>query len=354
MFPKCAGAPVAGEGSIVPRLRNARLRDVDRATTRAAAVVGQRLHDLVAEIDVHPRIAVVFKSGEMMEPHVPAAAVVGVVAGEQIEQRADRRAEDVAGAGAENFQSTAIRAETDHAAVAMLHLPAVGAGRLHETEIAARDVEPAVDAEAESVGRVIGRTILEAERDAGDQRLLLVGLAVAVVVDEHADIRRMHHVEPVVVPHHAARGIDVLHEFGHLVGAAVLVCVAQPNDPPAVRLAADRAVAIAGHVNIAARRGGDIDRVVRRGCGREQAEVKSLRHLHVAENRRLFLRRELLDLRDRVAALLIGIGDLRLFRLRDFRKQRPDALAHRRDFVDARPAALRGPTARDLEKLHLC
>ena len=47
----------------------------------------------------------------------------------------------------------------------MLQGAAVGAGRFHEAEVSAGDVNPAVDAKFESVGGVVGRAVFEAEGD---------------------------------------------------------------------------------------------------------------------------------------------------------------------------------------------
>ena len=165
----------------------------------------------------------IFETGEVMEAHVPAAAIVGVVAGEHVHEGADRRAEDVARAVAEDLQAGAVWAETYDAAAAMLEVFAIGSHGIHEAEVTTGDVKPAVDAHAEAVRGVIGGAVSEAERDAFDERLFLISHAVAVFVNVDADVWRVDEVEAVVIPNQATRRVHVFDELGDLIRAAVAI-----------------------------------------------------------------------------------------------------------------------------------
>ena len=109
------------------------------------------------------------QTGEVFEPDVPAAAVVGVVAGEDVEQRPHGEIDDVARAATKDFQARAIGAKARHAAAAMLHRAAIGADGFHVTEIADRGIKPAVDPETQTVGRVVGGTVRKTEGDILDE-----------------------------------------------------------------------------------------------------------------------------------------------------------------------------------------
>src|SRR5205085_5034629 len=62
------------------------------------------------------------------------------------------------------------------------------------------------------------------------------------------DVRRMQQIEPIIIPNQPARRIDILHELLHLISAAVAVDVAQAQNSPAMRIAAERTVSIARYI----------------------------------------------------------------------------------------------------------
>ena len=276
-------APVRGERRVVPRGGNSRLIDPTAAATGTATVIRKRLDDFVAKVFEEARIAMLRQTAEVMQPNVPAAAVVGIVAREQIEQRTHSGFENVPRAVRPDLQARAVRTHPHHAAAAHLDFATVRAGRFHESEIANRRVEPAIDAQFDSVRRVIRRTILEGPADAGDERLLFVRHAVAIVIDEHADVRRVQQIKAVLIPDEPARRIDVRDERFHFVRATIAVGVAHAQHAAELRLAIDRSVAIAGDVERAIGRGGDEHRIIHRGRGREDGGLKFIRHLHVLD-----------------------------------------------------------------------
>ena len=368
-----AAAPVARVGQIIPRGGPAGLVNPACAAAGTAAVVGERRDEFVGEIFVEPRIAVILEAGEMVEANVPSAAVVRVVAREDVAQRRDGRLEDVARAARVELEIAAVWPHADDAAAAELEFAPVRALGLHEAEVAAGDVEPAVNAQLHAVRRVIGGAVLESERDVFHEHLLLVGDAVAVLVNERAEVRRVDAIDRAAVHHEAARRIHVLHEFLHLVRAPVAIRVAQADDAPSVRLPAERSVAVARHVERAVRRGGDEHRVVRRLRSCEERRLESLRRFRVLQNLRLILRRELHNRRRDVAflaeriirarrCLSVLLARLRIrrnghrHRLRfriEFRVNGLDARPFHRDFADARPAARRRSRAGDFHKAHV-
>src|SRR5215203_2721219 len=113
----------------------------------------------------------------MMEPHVPAIAVVRIVARNPVEQRAHRNFQDVARAAGIKFEACAIRANAHDAATAKLQLAAVSSLRLGESKVADREIQPAIDPQSDSVRGVISRTILESPADVFHQHALFVRYA---------------------------------------------------------------------------------------------------------------------------------------------------------------------------------
>ena len=123
----------------------------------------------------------------MRDANVPTAAVVGVVAREDVQVRVDADIENVSLAPRVNFHLGAVGPDADDAAAASGERRAVVAVRLGETEVADGDVDPAVDAHADAVGRVIGAALLDfVGADARDERFMAIGRAVAIVVVPHA------------------------------------------------------------------------------------------------------------------------------------------------------------------------
>ena len=184
-------SPIGGEGSVVPAGGQTGFVDPSRTAPGAPTVVGQRLDDFVAEVLEEARVAVLRPPAEVVEPDVPAAAVIGVVAREALQLRAQGHFQNIARAVGPGLQTAAVGTEPHHAAPAHLQPGTVGAHGLHEAEVADGRIQPTVDAQGQSIGPVVGRPILEGPADAADERLLFVGHAVPVLVDEHAHVGRV-------------------------------------------------------------------------------------------------------------------------------------------------------------------
>src|SRR5262249_3736399 len=109
-------APLDREERAANLFREAGFIEEDRPGGRAAAVIGQRLDDLVAEVDEQRWVTVLGHWRVVGQAHVPGVAVVGVVAGEDVHEGVDGHVEDVAGAAAIDLQLSAVGAHADDAA----------------------------------------------------------------------------------------------------------------------------------------------------------------------------------------------------------------------------------------------
>ena len=267
-----AGRPVAGEEGLAEIAGEAGFAEIEAAGAGAAAVVGEGVRAFVGEVLVKTRIAGVGQRGEVMEAGVPALAVVGVVAGEEVEGRGDRDVADVAGHHGVVLELGAVRAHAHDAATveghALLVAEADGAvvvAQEARAEVADGDVEPAVDAHAGAVGGMVGAAgVLDAATEAVDQERALgivVGLAVAVLVLELGEEGRVDEVEDAADEVAAARALD-LGVFDDLVGDAGALGVAGDQDATHARDVAEGAVLVRGDVDVAiggGRYGGRVD-----------------------------------------------------------------------------------------------
>ena len=285
-----AGRPIAGEEGLAEITGEAGLAEVEAAGTGAAAVVGERMGDLVGEVLVKTRVAGVGQRGEVVEARVPALAVVGVVAGEEVEGRGDRDVADVAGHHGVVLELGAVGADAHDAAAvegdALLVAEADGAVVVAQeagAEVADGDVEPAVDAHAGAVGGVVGAAgVLDAAAEAVDEERalgIIVGLAVAVLVLELGEEGRVDEVEDAADEVAAAGALD-LGVFDDLVGDAGALGVAGDQDAAHARDVAERAVLVRGDVDVAVgggRHGGRVD-LGHLGVAEELADDEPFRH----------------------------------------------------------------------------
>ncbi len=172
--------PVDRVERVSERCRQAWILDEQHTGPRSAAVVGQRRHHLVAEVPEERGIPVLGALDKVVEPDVPSAAIVGVAAREEIQERVDREVVVVPRAAGIDFESGAVGAHAHAAAAAHLDFLAVGTDRLDEAVVADGDVEPAVDADLDAVDGMVGAAKVEAEAQPADERARLLGDAVAV------------------------------------------------------------------------------------------------------------------------------------------------------------------------------
>src|SRR5262249_27049921 len=97
----------------------------------------------------------------VVEADVPAAAIVGVVAREQVHVRVDADGEDVARAPQDRLEAGAVGPNACDAAAHGNGGPVLGGGGTGHAKIADGDVDPAVDAHGDAVGGVIAAARLD-------------------------------------------------------------------------------------------------------------------------------------------------------------------------------------------------
>ncbi len=254
-------APVDRVERLAERRRQPWILNVEHAGTRSAAVVGERGDDLIAEVLEERRIAVLPAGDEVIQPDVPAAAVVRITAREQVHERVNRQVVVVARAPGIDLEAAAITPDADVAAAAHLHFPAVGADGLYQPVVTDGDIEPAVAAHLDAIDRVIGAAEIEAEAKPAHEHTRLVGNAVVVGVAVGSQIRGMRDIERVAVKHRPARAVH-RREHGVLVGLAVVVAIHEPQDAAHAGIRLQRAVAIDADEELAGERRRDARRIV--------------------------------------------------------------------------------------------
>ncbi len=248
------GRPVASEEGFTEFTREARLAQIETTGARTAAVIGEGESGLVGEVLIQARVTGIGQRGEVVEAGVPALAVVGVIAGEEVEGRGDGDVADVASHHGVVLELSAIRADTHDAAAierhALLVAEADGAiiiANKTRTKVADSDVEPAVDAHAGAVRGVVGTArVLDAATESVNEQLALrivVGLTVTVLILELGEEGRVDEIEDPADEVAAARALD-LGVFDHLVGDAGALRVAGDQDAAHAGLMAERAVLV--------------------------------------------------------------------------------------------------------------
>ena len=197
------------------------------------------------------------------EADVPAAAVIRVFTGEEIELWVDCYIIDVPGAMGVSLHPGSVRADADHAPAEHGQLGAIGSRGVHEAEISHRDVDPAVDSHADSVRRVIGPAILVVLRhgdilDEGFRRAVGHPVLILVLEDgkmhagELARIGGNHgveHVEFVAHRDQPARVVDH-RKHGVRVRLSVVMLVHKPDNAALARPLAQRSQKIHPDVNL--------------------------------------------------------------------------------------------------------
>ena len=88
--------PIASERSFVPFIRKARLVNIDTPTTRTPTIVGERMDMLLFKVLIKSWVTVIGKRGKVMEAHIPAATIVGIIAGKHVESGRHRSGENIA------------------------------------------------------------------------------------------------------------------------------------------------------------------------------------------------------------------------------------------------------------------
>src|SRR5262249_23223196 len=146
------------------------------------------------------------------------------------QKRIDGQVERVPQSGAVNFQFGAVGTHAHDAAAALHDRPAVLTPGLLDAVVADADIEPAVDSQPHAIGGMVAAAIGDlVSGEPGDRHLLPVGRAVAVLIAEDAERRRMDDPDRAVAIAHAARVFD-FGEDRHVIDLAVAVPVDAAED----------------------------------------------------------------------------------------------------------------------------
>ena len=256
-------APVGHEGLVVVVGGPGGFGEEQGTDARTAAEIFEGGENFSGEIFEEAWVSEISGLDEVEEADIPAAAIVGVAAREEIHERVDGDIVVVAGAGGEELEFGAVGADARDAAALERDLGAVGAGGVVETEIADGDVDPAINPHANAVGGVVGAPVVDGlgDADAFDEDFRrTVGDAVAVGVFEHGEVHAggfaigavggVQDVDAGANSEEAAGVVDG-GEDGVRVGDAVAVAVDEFHDAALAGAFAEGAVEIDAGVDLA-------------------------------------------------------------------------------------------------------
>ena len=154
--------PVGRVQIVAEPLRKSGVVHEQSAGPRPAAIVRQRLHMFVGEILVVHGITHVRARRDVMQPNIPAVAIICVVAREYVQHWINCEIVYVTRALREHFKPGSIRAHAHHTAAAMRNGRAVFTYRFAIAVITHRDVDVAINAEQEHrlhIGDAIARCV---------------------------------------------------------------------------------------------------------------------------------------------------------------------------------------------------
>src|SRR5262249_6025568 len=155
------------------------------------------------------------------------------------------------------LQFGAVGADAHDASAAERNCPAVFPFSFLDAVVPHTDIEPAVDPHADAVCGVVATAVGDlVGGQPGDQDLLPVGNAVAIVVVKEAECRRVHDPHGAVAITDAAR-VFGSGEDGDLVDLAVVVAVDAAQNLAASGCATERALLIHRDIDGPGRLGSD-------------------------------------------------------------------------------------------------
>src|SRR5262249_25783245 len=187
--------------------------------------------------------------------------------------------------GGEDFQIGAVGADASDAAAHGDRAAILAAGQ-RRAVVADGDVDPAVQAHADAVGRVVAATLVDhVAGQPSDEDFGLSGDALAAVAVD-AEKRRMQDPERAVLVDQAAWMVH-LGEHGNFIDLAVAVLVDAAQHFAAARRAADRPLLVDGDEQLTRRRRRQRDGIVHLGRRGEERHVKAGRRLNDGAERLL-------------------------------------------------------------------
>ena len=271
--------PVTGVERIVISGRPAKafLLHINTPHPGSPAENSQHRKCFIGEMDELPGIPQVHATKIEFHARVPTAAIVGIVPGKYIQPRIHRHFVNIARAGGIQFHARAIRPHPHHATRPQLHFPSIGSLRLHESKIADRQIQPAIDPQRHPVGGVVRRTFAEIEPDPLDQHLALLGDAIAILVRKRLQFRRMQADDRPAHHRQSARTRHRRCKNRPLVRLPVTIPVHQLVNKSAIRLGIDRPIFVHGDIKVPIGRGLHKGGVIHHGRGRKQGGLQARR-----------------------------------------------------------------------------
>ena len=191
---------------------------------------------------------------EVVQPCVPAFAVVGVVAGKQVEGWRDRDVANFSAIERIGFHFRSIGSNSNNATTLQSEMRAVGPFGIGHAEVAHGHIEPAVDAHAHTVGGVVGTArMFDAPAEAFHQDFFFIGYAIEVLVDESGKERGVDDVKSVAEKMPAAWGMKDRNKVLEFIRLAIVVRIATADHLTIALDVAERAIGVGGNVDISIR-----------------------------------------------------------------------------------------------------
>ena len=163
--------------------------------------------------------------GEVMQSDIPAASIIRIVSSKHVHRWADGDFQNIACPRGINFEPRSIGPNSQHSSSAMGHLSSVSTFRIDKAKVSTSNVQPSINSEAHAIGGMICRTFVVTKSQILNQSPLFISHAVAIVINEGTQMRRMHQVQPVMIPNQTSRCIDLAEHF-RFIGPTVTIQVA--------------------------------------------------------------------------------------------------------------------------------
>ena len=217
-----------------------------------------------------------------MQAGIPAVTIIRIVTSEHMQEWINTEVVDVAGAGRVDLESGAVGAHPHHTAAMMGDGCSVLPHCFHIPIIADGDVDPAVNAERDPIGAVVGTAKVETEAESLDQIFRHVGDSVASGVTIRGERWWMHHEQRLAVECQSTRTVH-LGEHRIPIRHTVTVVIHQSDNPPFSLVGRERKVWIDTHKERALHRRRQAGRVHRHWRSGEQLCDKTGRRLDLVE-----------------------------------------------------------------------
>ena len=206
-------SPFTEERAVDVRRGPRRFAITSRSDGRTAAVFADARQMPIRMRVIVVGITVVAGRHVMREPSPPAESVIGVVVSENVVERIHRYVEMVTRPRRNDLQLRTIRPHANDAAPFERDGTAVAADRLRNSLVTDGNVNQSVQPQSRAGDDVIVEAVHTGGRPEACREVFTnIGDTVSVRVFEHREMRRVHDVERVVVPHEPEHGGEVVAE----------------------------------------------------------------------------------------------------------------------------------------------